>query len=95
MTPFDLDLPARWKAGRWKVKIRDNETVEEPHVTILRGPDVWRVSLRDGHVMDGGSWSDIENEVRRTIQEPGNWVRLREAWDVRFPHNPVEGDGDD
>ncbi len=60
MTPFDLDLPARWKAGRWKVNIRDNETIDEPHVTILRGPDVWRVSLRDG----------------------------------RFPHSPVEGEGE-
>lgn len=95
MAPFDLKLPARWKAAKWKVKIRDNEAVEEPHVTILHGPDVWRVSLRDGHIMDGGSWKDIENGVRETIQDPKNWERLRKAWDLRFPHNSVGGNDDD
>lgn len=95
MAPFDLELPARWKGAKWKVKIRDNEAVEEPHVTILHGPDVWRVSLRDCHFMDGGSWNDVEDEVRETIQAPKNWKKLRDAWDARFTHNLVGGKDDD
>ena len=93
MAPFDLNLPARWKAAKWKVKIRDNEAVEEPHVTILRGPDVWRVSLRDQHFLDGGSWNDIEDEVRGAILK--NWKALQTAWDARFPCNLVGGNADD
>jgi len=34
---FALTLTTALKRARWKVKIRDKETREPPHVTILRG----------------------------------------------------------
>jgi hypothetical protein len=89
MVPFDLDLPARWRAARWKAKIRDKEGAEEPHVTILHGPDAWRVSLRTGEFLDGGSWNDIPVDVRAAVE--CNRKRLEAEWDSRYPWNRVGG----
>jgi len=93
MVPFDLDLPSRWKRAKWKVKIRDKERAEEPHVTILRGPDVWRVSLRTGTFLDGGAWSDIPDGVRQAIE--AHMPDLKAEWDRRCPWNLVGGNTDD
>jgi len=93
VAPYDLELPIRWKNARWKVKIRDNEALEPPHVTVLRGPDAWRIGLRDGAFLDGGSWHDLPDEVRAVVL--AHWEDLRRAWDERFPGNPVEGQKDE
>ncbi len=70
------------------MKIRDNEALEPPHVTVLRGPDAWRIGLRDGSFLDG-AWDDMPAEVRAVVL--AHWGDLRRAWDERFPGNPVEG----
>ena len=86
---FNLKLPKLLAKMRWKVKIRDRERVEDPHITIFRGPDVWRVGLRDGRFMDSGSWKDMPDGLEEVVQ--ANWERLCAEWDRMYPHNPVQG----
>jgi hypothetical protein len=93
---FNLRLPRLLAKMRWKVKIRDKERVEEPHITIIQGTKTWRVCLRDGRFMDGGSWKDMPNGLEDVVQ--AQWEPLCAAWDSMYPHNPVhgpEGDNDD
>src|SRR5205809_818363 len=63
--PHELNLPKRLKAKGWKVKIREKERLEPPHVTILCGKREWRVGLRDKGflVPPGGKWADIDDEI--------------------------------
>jgi hypothetical protein len=92
--PFDLRLPRRLAKMRWKVKIRDKERVEDPHLTIIHGTMVWRVCLRDGRFMDDGSWKDMPDDLQEVVMK--NWEMIRLAWDRMYPHNPVQrGEGDD
>ncbi|HZK81400.1 MAG TPA: hypothetical protein VFC46_10045 [Humisphaera sp.] len=49
--PYSLPLPK--KLGTiWKIKIWDNEILEEPHVTVLRKDTKWRYGLRRRDFMD-------------------------------------------
>ena len=93
--PFELPLPARLRANGWKVKIREKKRVEPPHVTILHKVDEWRLGLRDRLLLapPGGRIKDIEPEVRRIIDE--NWERLIDAWDEKYPENPVDSTDDE
>ena len=87
--PYELDLPKRLKAKSWKVKIREKERLEPPHVTILCGKKEWRVGLRGFNflVPPDGKWADIDDEVRELIEQ--NWDCLRDAWDTMYPNNPI------
>ncbi len=87
--PYDLALPKRLKAQGWKVKIREKERVEPPHVTVIHKEDEWRIGLRDGELLvpPGGRLKDIDLEVFRIIQR--NWGALRRAWDEKYPENPI------
>ena len=49
--PHALELPKRLKAQGWKVKIREKERLEPPHVTIMCRRKEWRLSLRDGEFL--------------------------------------------
>jgi hypothetical protein len=94
--PFQLKLSGRLKARGWKVKIRENERLEPPHITIFCGSREWRVGLRDAEFLipPGGRWDDIDFAVRQAIQE--SWDELKQAWDAKYPSNPIssleEGD---
>jgi hypothetical protein len=91
---FNLRLPALLARIRWKVKIRDKERAEDPHITIIRGTKVWRVCLRDGRFMDGGSWKDMPAGLQEVVRE--HWQQLCAAWAQMYPHNPIRTDeGDD
>jgi hypothetical protein len=91
---FNLRLPALLARMRWKVKIRDKERLEEPHLTIIHRTRVLRVSLRDGRFLDGGSWKDTPDGLRPIVER--HWERLCAAWDEMYPLNPVRGtEGDD
>jgi hypothetical protein len=87
--PFQLTLPRKLKAEGWKVKIREKERVEPPHVTIMHKAEEWRLGLRDRLLLvpPGGRLKDIDGEVMRIIDE--HWQRLVEAWDEKYPENPV------
>jgi hypothetical protein len=93
--PFEIPLPKKLKAHGWKVKIREKERVEPPHVTILHHEDEWRLGLRDGELLvpPGGRIKDIDPDVMSIIAE--NWDRLREAWDAKYPENPISGAEED
>ncbi len=86
--PFSLALPRYLAKAGWKVKIQDKESRETPHMTVWFKKQKWRVSLRDGRFMDGGSWNDVPPELRQIVT--AGWQRLREEWDARYGNvNPV------
>lgn len=86
--PYELQLSKGLKRAGWKVKIRDAERLEEPHVTMVRNLRSWRLSLRTGEFLDrGDKWSDIDVDVRETIHQ--NWDGLQQEWDLKYPHNPI------
>jgi hypothetical protein len=84
----ELSLPQVFEQRRWKVKIRDRERVEPPHVTVLARSKAWRLNLRTGEWMDTSpDPSEVPEELCNFI-----WSRrdeLREAWDEMYPENPV------
>ncbi len=88
--PFDLPLPRRLARAGWKVKIRDKERLEEPHVTIIRGTACWRLGLRTRAFLDQGQWKDIPDQLRTAIEV--HWKRICQARDAMYPHNPIAGE---
>jgi hypothetical protein len=91
---FVLRLPAPLPSLGWKVKIRDRERLEPPHVTIFLRRHEWRLGLRCGTfiVPPGGSWNEIDSRVRKTVE--ANWQLLCDEWDRAYPTNRVsEADG--
>src|SRR5437588_729900 len=95
--PFSLNLPKKLRVHGWKVKIQEKERLEPPHVTVWHGEDVWRISLRTKAflVPPGGSWKDIDDEVRELIEDENNWKALCNAWDERYQSNPVSSAAED
>jgi hypothetical protein len=86
--PFTLDLPEPWPSRGWKVKIRDRERLEPPHVTILNRTRAWRFNLRSEAFLDKKpDPKGVPKEVVDTIRS--NLALLREAWDRMFPENPI------
>jgi hypothetical protein len=92
---FSLELPNPLATVGWKVKIRDKERLEPPHVTILHKRHDWRLGLRDGAflVPPGGSWNEIDAAVQEVIE--ANWQLLCEEWDRAYPTNRVHPEDDD
>ena len=92
--PFDVPLPRKLRAEGWKVKIREKERVEPPHVTVMHKADEWRLGLRDRKLLEppGGRIKDIDPAVMQIIDE--HWERLIVAWDAKYPENPVSSDED-
>ncbi len=85
---FSLPLPTLWSKQRWKVKIRDWERLEPPHVTILHGTRAWRWNLRDCSFMDRDpDPSEVPQEIVTHIE--ANLQALRAEWDDMYPSNPV------
>lgn len=87
---YALPLTAALKTARWKVKIRDKETREPPHVTILRGTEAWRINLRTGDFMDDApDPSRVPAELIEFIRAGETWQCLCVEWDRMYPDNPV------
>lgn len=93
--PYELELPDPYPDQQWKVKIRDKERVEPPHVTIICRTRSWRLNLRDGELMTppGGSRKEIPKPIWRCIE--AHWNALCQAWDGMYPSNPIRSDDDD
>lgn len=93
--PFDLPLPAQFR-GQWKVKIREKERLEPPHVSIIKGTDTWRINLRTGEFMDRkpdptevpGNLVDHIKQGRRTKKQ-SIWEWLCSEWDNKYPDNKI------
>jgi len=88
---YSLRLPGKFK--QWKVKIRDRETVEPPHATVLRKTLAWRINLRTGEFMDAEpDPSEVPKALVKVIEGEANWRTLRDHWDSMYPHNRVESE---
>jgi hypothetical protein len=87
---YTLPLTAALTRARWKVKIRDKETREPPHVTIIRGTDAWRIDLRKKEFMDDSpDPSQVPGVLIDQIMAETTWQQLCDAWDRMYPRNPV------
>ena len=87
---FNLRLPSKLTNAGWKVKIRDKERLEPPHVTVMRKTEEWRIDLRSGGflVPPGGSWNDLPKDLRQEITD--NWALLEQEWNAIYGStNPV------
>ena len=91
---YSLTLSRRWTAQRWKVKIRDKERLEPPHVSVIRGTQTWRLGLRSEAFLDR---EPDPTEVPPDLVEEvlANREELRTAWDEMYPEIPVESEDDD
>jgi hypothetical protein len=88
---YSLRLPRKFR--QWKVKIRDRETVEPPHVTVLRKTQAWRLELRTGEFMDAEpDPADVPEALVSFIKEDARWQQLRDEWDSMYPHNLIESE---
>lgn len=93
--PFELPLPSPLRKARWKVKIREKETREPPHVTILRGTRAWRINLRTEAFMDRlPEPGEVPQEVLDFVKATANWQQLCDEWDKKYPNNPVHQQDD-
>ncbi len=85
---YSLSLPARLKLQGWKVKIRDRERIEPPHVTVIRGTRAWRFGLREVEFLDlRPDPADVPSDLVELIV--GARAELEREWDAMYPHNPV------
>lgn len=90
---YSLPLSAALKRARWKVKIRDKEIREPPHVTLIRGTKAWRIDLRTGNFMDGApDPREVPAELVDFIRAQTTWRRLCDEWNRMYPSNLI---GDD
>lgn len=89
--PYNLDLPDKLKEEGWKVKIRDKERAEPPHVSIIRKQFIWRWGLREQTFLDGEPpHREVPSSLVKHIKD--NLETLIEEWNKMYPHNPVEAD---
>ncbi len=90
-----IAVPSRSLAASWKVKIRDDERGEEPHVSVIfKGSAVYRFGLRRR------TFLDREPDPRAVPREIVDLIlaRLDElvaGWNQMYPENPVWSPGDD
>ena len=85
---FTLPLSREWKKLGWKVKIRKDERLEPPHVTIVRGVWAWRFCLRTSRFLDG---KPNPRDVPAPLLDEVEACRplLIARWDALYPENPV------
>jgi hypothetical protein len=99
--PKELTLPSCFKNAGWKVKIREKERLEPPHVSVICGTRTWRLCLRDGKFRDSRpDPRDVPAELIHFIMygtRPdgfcSNWEWLGEQWDTKYPDNKIASDG--
>ena len=88
--PFELSLPQPFLSAQWKVKIREKETCEPPHVTIIRKTTSWRMNLRTGTFLDKEpDPRDLPETLLSHIRGKPQWQMLCKEWDKKYPNNPV------
>lgn len=85
---YSLELPARLVTEGWKIKIRNFERLEPPHVAIIRGTRLWRYEIRDPGFLDRvPPPREVPEEVIAVIHK--SLDELRQEWNRRYPRNPV------
>ena len=87
---FEMELPEWLREQGWKVKIRDKERVEPPHVTVLKGKLSWRWGIRERAFLDKEpDPSGVNPEIVRYLNQAANAERLSRKWNEMYPENPV------
>ena len=87
--PINFDISADLKRSGWKVKIREKETVEPPHVTVIKGLNAWRWDLRKKKFMD-------KKPPKKLVPKPlvkfltENHEKIVASWDKKYPLNKVD-----
>ena len=94
--PVELSLSKKLKKAKWKVKIRDRERLEPPHVSIINGTNTWRISLRSGDFLNKVPDPDeVPEELLEYIRNGKLsdtltvWEWLCKKWDDKYPQNKV------
>lgn len=83
-----FSVPAAFAQQGWKVKIRDRERNEPPHVTILFRTRAWRYGLRERAFLDREPPPrEVPAEVIEAIT--GQHDRIKAVWDMMYPENLV------
>jgi hypothetical protein len=91
---FEVLLPGELKAAGWKVKIRDKERVEPPHVTVIRRTRSWRWGLREREFLDSTPPPrDVPEAVLAEIE--AGYADLCRQWNAMYPENPVSSEVSD
>lgn len=91
--PYDLWLPPVLRNAGWRVKIRDKEIREPPHVTIIRKTRSWRINLRTREFMDERpDPADIPSNLLEIISQ--SWTLLCQQWNEMYPDNPIADNED-
>ncbi len=86
--PFTLKLSEPWAGRGWRVKIRDRERLEPPHVTILHRTGAWRFDLRSEKFLDKEpDPTDVPKAVVDEVRS--NLPLLRQEWNRMFPENAI------
>lgn len=86
---YELPMPKSLKERGWKVKIRNLERTEDPHVTVLWKTTAWRYNIRNP------GFTDREPDPRDVPPEVVEQIRvcldkLRHEWDTKHPENTVQ-----
>lgn len=90
--PVEFDLSAALKNSGWKLKIREKETVEPPHVSVIKGLETWRWNLREKKFMDKQPPPrSVPKEIKKFLEE--NHDQIVSEWDKKYPLNPVQSGG--
>jgi len=91
--PYNLDLSDELKNSGWKVKIREKERAEPPHVSVMKKQETWRWGLREQAFLDKKppAWL-VPKELIEHLQ--ANLEKLIAEWDSKYPHNPVNSEGE-
>lgn len=85
---YNLPLPEPYKSQRWKVKIRELERLEPPHVSILHKAKTWRWDLRNRRFMDNDPpVREVPEEIITLIIS--SIEILISEWDKKYSHNKV------
>lgn len=94
--PAELLLSNKLKKAKWKVKIREKERLEPPHVSIINGTNTWRLCLRSEKFLDKVPDPDeIPAELLGYIKsgqlnkKQTVWEWLCGRWDEMYPNNKV------
>lgn len=94
---LNVSLPKREHSEGWRLKIRDNERLEPPHVTVLfKGTAIGRWGLRERAflVPPACSLNDVPQAVRDLLGDDATFKAMCEHWDKTYASNPVGGSDD-
>lgn len=86
--PQDFQPPDPLRQRGWRIRIRDKERVEPPHVTILFKTQAWRFGLREKQFLDREpDPRDVPTQLVDHLTEL--LPALVAAWDELYPDNMV------